>query len=307
MMASLVACGTGAPTDALPQPEENRVSSATTPQPQAAQEISLLFDEIEVTATLEDNETTQAFLTLLPMTLPMNRYADREYYAPIGPLPESDAAIPDFENGDITYYTEGESLAIFFANADSSQQSGLIRMGRITSDLSLFDSVGDLSYVTITLKEGGDANTMTAYDFSEFPNVEITGADLPALDDAQRAVLYQQARYCQAMTDANTDTMGEIASETMVFTHMSGRQQTRAEYFADVAGGSLRYFTIGIENPVVSVNGTLASVTYTSVLDANAYGARGTYRMQGTHWYENQNGTWIAINAPEGEGSNADS
>ena len=136
-------------------------------------------------------------------------------------------------------------------------------------------------------------------DFSVFNNVEVTGIDLSELSADERAVLYQQARYCQAMTGADTETMTEITSLDMIFTHMSGRQQTRKEYFADIADGNLQYFTIGIENPVVNINGSYASVSYTSVLNANAYGARGTYRIDGTHWYEKQDESWIACNAPE--------
>ena len=136
-------------------------------------------------------------------------------------------------------------------------------------------------------------------DFSVFNNVEVTGIDLSELSADERAVLYQQARYCQAMTEADTETMTEITSLDMIFTHMSGRQQTRKEYFADIADGNLQYFTIGIENPVVNINGSYASVSYTSVLNANAYGARGTYRMAGTHWYEKQDENWIACNTPE--------
>lgn len=137
---------------------------------------------------------------------------------------------------------------------------------------------------------------MKAYDFSDFPNVELIGVDLSALDDDQLAVLYQQARYCQAMTDADTDTLREIVSPDAVFTHMSGRRQTREEYFADIESGALRYYTIGIDHPIVEVDGDAASVTYTSVLNANAYGARGTFRMGGTHWFEKQDGVWISVN-----------
>ena len=136
-------------------------------------------------------------------------------------------------------------------------------------------------------------------DFSVFNDVEVTGIDLSELSADERPVLYQQARYCQAMTEADTETMTEITSLDMIFTHMSGRQQTRKEYFADIADGNLQYFTIGIENPVVNINGSYASVSYTSVLNANAYGARGTYRIDGTHWYEKQDENWIACNAPE--------
>ena len=137
------------------------------------------------------------------------------------------------------------------------------------------------------------------FDFSVFNNVEITGINTSELSADEQAVLYQQARYCQAMTEADTETMREITSPDMIFTHMSGRQQTREEYFADIENGDLQYFTIGIENPVVSTNGSYASVSYTSVLNANAYGVRGTYRIDGTHWYEKQNENWIACNTPE--------
>ena len=38
------------------------------------------------------------------------------------------------------------------------------------------------------------------------------------------------------------------------------------------------------------------SITFTSVLNANAYGARGTFRMKGTHHYKKRDGEWIAVN-----------
>ena len=137
---------------------------------------------------------------------------------------------------------------------------------------------------------------MTAYDFTIFTNVEITGIDLNTLTKEELSVLYQAARYCQAMTDKDIDTIREIVSEDMVFVHMSGMRQTREEYFADVANGSLTYYTIGMADPVIEIDGDQAIVTYTSILNANAYGARGTFRMKGSHHYENRDGAWIAIN-----------
>ena len=98
------------------------------------------------------------------------------------------------------------------------------------------------------------------------------------------------------MTEADIDTMREIVSEDMVFVHMSGMRQTREEYFADVADGSLTYYTIGMADPVIEIDGDHAIITYTSILNANAYGARGTFRMKGSHHYENRDGAWIAVN-----------
>ena len=153
-----------------------------------------------------------------------------------------------------------------------------------------------LEATAISAAESEETTEMIKYDFVQFSNVNITGIDISSLSEEELAVLYAQARYCQAMTDADIDTMRELVSEDMVFTHMSGMQQTREEYFADVADGSLNYFTIGIADPVIGVDGDKAQITYTSVLNANAYGARGTYRMKGTHHYEKRDSAWIAVN-----------
>ena len=145
------------------------------------------------------------------------------------------------------------------------------------------------------LAEGTDMR----YDFSAFTNVTLTGIDISTLSEEALSVLHQAARYCQAMTEADIDTMREIVSEDMTFTHMNGMKQTREAYFADVADGSLTYYAIGMENPVVAVNGDTATVTYTAALTANAYGAQGTFRMKGTHYYQRIDGEWIAVNRPE--------
>lgn len=131
-------------------------------------------------------------------------------------------------------------------------------------------------------------------DFSRFTNVEITGVALSDLTNEQLSVLYRQARYCQAMTEADTETMAELVAEDVTFTHMSGRTQTREEYFSDIENGSLRYYAIGIENPTIEVEGDNASITYISVLNANAYGAQGTYRMPGAHRFERIDGLWMS-------------
>jgi len=99
------------------------------------------------------------------------------------------------------------------------------------------------------------------------------------LTDEERSILYVHAKYCQAMTDADIDTMRELISEDMIYTHMSGMQQTREEYFSDISDGSLRYYTIGIADPIIEVDQAKARITYTSVLNANAYGSRGTGRI----------------------------
>ncbi len=115
--------------------------------------ITLTSGDTVITATLDNSETTQAFLATLPRTISMNNYADREYYGRIEALPENGEAISDYENGDVAYYPAGPSFAVFFANADSSNQSGLIRMGKITSDLSAFSSLEKTAKILIEIAD----------------------------------------------------------------------------------------------------------------------------------------------------------
>ena len=171
----------------------------------------------------------------------------------------------------------------------------LLMAKRSLQKLPAEESMEKIKTVYEEKTEGGSGTNMND-EFSIFSNVTITGIDLSTLTDEELDVLYIQAKYCQAMTDVDIETMREIVPEDMTFTHMSGMKQTREEYFADIADGSLNYFTIGIENPVVKVDGDRATVSFTSVLNANAYGARGTYRMKGTHHYQKQGDAWLASN-----------
>ena len=50
-------------------------------------------------------------------------------------------------------------------------------------------------------------------------------------------------------------------------------------------------------DPVIKVDGEKAQITYSSVLNADAYGARGTFRMKGMHQYEKRDGVWIIVNS----------
>ena len=181
-------------------------------------------------------------------------------------------------------------LSLSACQSSQSQDKAAVTDDNTAQDLEEPKTSGDI------YGQSEDEETMQGYDFSVFTNVEITGVDLSLLSQDELSVLYRQAEYCQAMTDADIDKMREIVSGDMTFTHMSGMSQSREEYFADIEKGRLNYFTIGIENPSITVDGDAAEITFTSVLNANAYGARGTYRMTGIHRYERRDGEWIAVN-----------
>ena len=98
------------------------------------------------------------------------------------------------------------------------------------------------------------------------------------------------------MVEADIDVMKEIVPNSVIFTHMSGMIQSRDEYFDDIKNGRLNYYNIGIEKPIINVNVDTATIDYTSVLDANAYGAKGVYRIRGIQKFKKIKNKWYLVN-----------
>ena len=81
----------------------------------------------------------------------------------------------------------------------------------------------------------------------------------------------------QAMIDKDIDKLNKIVKEGTTFTHMSGKTQSKNEYFEDIRSGALDYQAYTIENPRVTIDGNTDILKARVTLTANAYGAQGTY------------------------------
>lgn len=156
----------------------------------------------------------------------------------------------------------------------------------------------------------GNAARQEAESMSEIPERE-NDTDLGTVladssDNAQ-----------QEETDTDSDSNKEGNSILVAYFSLAGEQygvgvieegntsiiakmiaeQTGADLFEIEAANAYPETYDGLLD--VSRQEMFASVTYTSVLNANAYGARGTYRMGGTHWFEKREDGWFLINAPD--------
>lgn len=131
--------------------------------------------------------------------------------------------------------------------------------------------------------------------------VEVTGVDFGSLARDERDVILCEARYSQAMVDADLNAMRSLTSPDLVYTHMSGMRQTRGQYLADVESGRLSYNHVEIRKPSVRVSGNTASITFVAMLDARAYGAVGVFPMRVTHWFGRTGDGWKIVNPPQSE------
>ncbi len=110
-----------------------------------------------VEATLADSPTARDFAALLPLALTLEDYAASEKIANL-PRKLSIAGAPagiNPEVGDLTYYAPWGNLAIF--HKDFRYSAGLIRLGRITSGIGVFEVQGSVR-VRIEAESGFASN-----------------------------------------------------------------------------------------------------------------------------------------------------
>lgn len=114
--------------------------------------IRIILEDTVLTATLIDSQTTQDFISLLPLNLTLEDYAGTEKISDL-PRRLSTKGAPsgsDPSVGDITYYAPWGNLAIFYR--DFGYASGLVVLGKLDSGIEALDVPGSVR-VTIELVE----------------------------------------------------------------------------------------------------------------------------------------------------------
>lgn len=90
-----------------------------------------------------DTELAREILSMMPLTVNMGVYGGREYYGGMFTRPAAtEEGQVHFDNGDITYCSQNNTIAIFFAQTSNPNLTmRVIPIGKITSDLSVFDDM----------------------------------------------------------------------------------------------------------------------------------------------------------------------
>lgn len=107
--------------------------------------IRIITEDVVITATLTDSQTTQDFVSLLPLTLTLEDFASAEK---ISDLPkrlstEDAPSGSDPSVGDIAYYAPWGNLAIFYR--DSGYASGLVILGKLDDGIEVLSVSGPVA------------------------------------------------------------------------------------------------------------------------------------------------------------------
>jgi hypothetical protein len=112
--------------------------------PAMAQErILISSDWGKVTAELVDNKATRALLEMLPLTIEMRDHLRQEKTGNLpSPLPAMERQL-DFSSGTLGLWSSNHF--VIYYRAGRVPQPGIILLGRVTDDVSVFDRPGPVT------------------------------------------------------------------------------------------------------------------------------------------------------------------
>lgn len=122
---------------------------------QSQTNIKIKVGDTVLDGVLYDTALAEEIKKYFPLTISMVGYGGREYYGGVDFYPQNlEGGQKNFENGDITYCEAHHNMAIFYAQTDNPNLSvDVIPIGRVTSDLSIFDDLGGSEEITFSLAE----------------------------------------------------------------------------------------------------------------------------------------------------------
>jgi hypothetical protein len=140
--AATTSTTSAAPPLAASEAPVSAPTSAEAPAPAGTTPITITAGDVTVTAVLNDSDVSQDLIDLLPLTTPASRNASIEYIAELpGALTETGPFYTDVRAGDLVYYNPADTVTIIYA--PTSSVPTLTKMGEVTSDLELFESLPD--------------------------------------------------------------------------------------------------------------------------------------------------------------------
>ena len=118
---------------------------------------------------------------------------------------------------------------------------------------------------------------------------------VPPMTTEEREVYSAYEAINNAMIKKDRAAMERYFDEKLIFTHMSGKKQTREEFIGEIMDGTLNYFKVDTKDYSISVDGDTAHMKVTHTLTAKVYGISGSWTMSGENTYRKRDGIWERV------------
>ena len=110
------------------------------------------------------------------------------------------------------------------------------------------------------------------------------------VEDAYRRQLY-------SVVDGDLDALNELLADDYTARHITGDEQPKAEWLAEMCEGQFDYHRIEVESLDVLADGDAATVVSHASVTVSIGGGRGRWPLKSTVRFERRVGTWIATAA----------
>ncbi len=98
-----------------------------------------------------------------------------------------------------------------------------------------------------------------------------------------------------AMIRGDAAALEGLLADDLVYTHASGKVDSKASFLDDVKGGQLRYKVIRPEDPKLSVYGDTAVATGLAAFEVNNHGQELNMRLRYTDVWVKRGGKWQMV------------
>lgn len=115
--------------------------------------------------------------------------------------------------------------------------------------------------------------------------IDIIGNQLSSLED----------RRCAAMVQADLDTLGELFSDDLLWTHSSAHQDTKSSFLAGLGTGKTRYLEIRRSEEKILIRGDAAVISGIADMRAVVRGEEKALRNRYTNVWLCETGRWRMI------------
>ncbi len=124
----------------------------------------------------------------------------------------------------------------------------------------------------------------------------LEGLEMKRTESENERVLAVYETIQQAMIDKDITSLDRLYLDGTIFTHMSGKTQSKEEFFGEISDGTLNYYKYVIHDPQIEVDGNEAVLSASVTLTAKVYGASGEWTLPVNAHFTKIDGEWYSHN-----------
>ena len=111
-------------------------------------------------------------------------------------------------------------------------------------------------------------------------------------DADRQSILAANQVLNRALVDIDTAALKALLAPDFVATHITGHEQSKADWLAQIGSGRMAYHHVEEESAALSFTGDTAVLVTRNLVTATIYGSRTTWPLESTTTYTHHNGSW---------------